>query len=124
MKNLAVKLTSIFETSTPDLQWGVCVTLADGHGYSAGIIQFTTGTGSVQQVIAAYNYLSNPDNSQTPNNEFTPYNSILNSIASQAAASSSPVGSISGLDGFCDAWKRASQKKEMRQAQLQVLDSL
>jgi hypothetical protein len=43
VQKIALKLTSVYETSSQDLNWGICVTLPDNHGYSSGIIQFTTG---------------------------------------------------------------------------------
>lgn len=59
--SLLLQLTNIYETSHPNFTYNVCVTLADGHGYSAGIIQFTTGTGSAQEVISDYSNRSTPN---------------------------------------------------------------
>ena len=52
--DLILQITSIYETSTPTFNYGICTSLADGHGYSAGIIQFTTGAGSAILVIQKY----------------------------------------------------------------------
>ncbi len=54
--------------------------------------------------------------------EFTKYGSVLDRIAHQAKTSGSAVGTLSGLEGFCEAWKVASLKKEFRKAQVLVLD--
>lgn len=40
--HLAIQITNIYETSHPEFQYDVCTILDDDHGYSAGIIQFTT----------------------------------------------------------------------------------
>ncbi|KAJ3332204.1 hypothetical protein HDU76_000977 [Blyttiomyces sp. JEL0837] len=116
--NIALKLTSIYETSSQELQWGVCVTLDDNHGYSAGIVQFTTGTGSAQQVINEYT------KSVGSQNEFTRYQTQLQQLATNAASSGSVDGTISGLEGFCDAWKQASVKKEFQNAQLAIMKNM
>ncbi|KAJ3416267.1 hypothetical protein HDV05_002557 [Chytridiales sp. JEL 0842] len=117
-QKIALKLTSVYETSSQELNWGICVTLPDNHGYSAGIIQFTTGTGSAQKVISTY------ASAVGPNHEFTPYNPTLSSIAAQAKSGGGPVGTLAGLEGYCEAWQRASQRKEFKIAQVKVLNEL
>ena len=120
--NLILQITSIFETSTPTFNYGICTTLADNHGYSAGIIQFTTGAGSAILVIQKYteSLLPNP----TP---FTPFNTTLELLYSKIKQSTANGGeqvvdgSLDGLGGFCDAWKSASTTHDFQKAQLQVL---
>ncbi|ORY37965.1 lysozyme-like protein, partial [Rhizoclosmatium globosum] len=124
VRNIALKLTSVYETSSQDLQWDVCVTLADNHGYSAGIIQFTTGTGSAQAVISKYETSLQKGTTVQQKSPFKSFDSVLSSLKDASEASGSPQGDISGLQGFCDAWKQASGTPEFRDAQLQVLDDL
>ena len=120
--DLILQITSIFETSTPTFNYEICTSLADGHGYSAGIIQFTTGAGSAILVIEKYTELELPN--PTP---FTPLNATLESLYSKIKKSTANGGdqvvdgSLDGLGGFCDAWKSAATTKGFQKAQLQVL---
>ncbi|KAJ1549031.1 hypothetical protein HK405_010942 [Cladochytrium tenue] len=117
VENIALKLTSVYETSSQSLQWGVCGTLADGHGYSAGIVQFTTGTGSAEAVIEDY------WGRVGSNNEFSAYNATLEALAAAYQTSGELQGSTAGLDGFCDAWASAAAKSAFQTAQLDVFET-
>jgi hypothetical protein len=112
--HLILQLTNIYETSNPHFEYNVCTVLADNHGYSAGIIQFTTGTGSALQVIEEYSKRRNP-------NEFTIMLTDLKRIAAVAKQTGKPVGDISGLENYGDAWEKASEDAEFREAQLTML---
>ncbi|OAJ42470.1 hypothetical protein BDEG_25919 [Batrachochytrium dendrobatidis JEL423] len=117
--SIILKLTNVFETSHQEFQFDPCVQLSDGHGYSAGIVQFTTGTGSAEQVIQFYSDRVHP-------NEFTVMNATLEAITLQLKAGASGdasglVSSVAGLDGYCDAWSKASQRPEFRDAQIAML---
>ena len=113
--SVIVQLTNIFETSHCDFDFAVCTQLQDGHGYSAGIIQFTTGTGSAQAVIDEYTEQVNP-------NEFTAMKGVLEDIAAQTKSDPTQVvQSTVGLESFCSAWQDASKKKEFQDAQIKVL---
>ncbi|KAI8925133.1 lysozyme-like domain-containing protein [Entophlyctis helioformis] len=98
-------------------QYDVCVQLDDGHGFSAGIIQFTTATGSAGQVIGRYSAKQYP-------NEFTPMNATLTAIAKQRQTDAGLVSSVAGLEGYCAAWIAASAKPAFRDAQLAGLVDL
>ncbi|KAH6563586.1 hypothetical protein BASA50_003191 [Batrachochytrium salamandrivorans] len=119
--SIILKLTNTFETSHQEFQYDPCVQLSDDHGYSAGIVQFTTGTGSAQQVIQYYSERVYP-------NEFTPMNATLSAINAQLQADATEggglVASVAGLEGYCDAWVKASTNPEFRDAQLAVLTKM
>lgn len=55
------QLTSLFENSTPDLQYGYIQNLHDGRGLTAGRAGFCTGTGDFYEVVRRYTDLK-PDN--------------------------------------------------------------
>jgi chitosanase len=88
--------------------------LNDNHGYSAGIIQFTTGTGSALQVIDEYS------NRITPN-EFSSMVDVLERIRDMAKQTGKAIGDISGLDNYCSAWKKASENPVFQEAQRTML---
>ncbi|KAI9352569.1 lysozyme-like domain-containing protein [Obelidium mucronatum] len=128
VQNIALKLTSVYETSSQDLQWDICVTLPDNHGYSAGIVQFTTGTGSAQAVISAYEKsLKNSTTGTASVVEISPFqafDAVLSQLKQASELSGNAQGDISGLQGFCTAWKQASSNNAFKNAQLQVLNDL
>ncbi|KAI8850079.1 hypothetical protein BC829DRAFT_416362 [Chytridium lagenaria] len=103
---------------TPNLQWDVCTILADNHGYSVGVVQFNTGTGSAQRVIWEYLRLLR---GSVSSHEFSAYMPILTLIA-EKAKNGILIGDVAGLEGFCDAWKHACIRKEFRDAQMAILD--
>ncbi|KAI8617678.1 lysozyme-like domain-containing protein [Chytriomyces sp. MP71] len=120
-QNIALKLTSVYETSHQDLQWGICTTLADSHGYSVGIMQFTTGTGSAQDVISTFEATLSA-NETSP---FAQYHTALQTLKSQAIQNGgAPQGDISQLPNFCNAWATAANDTRFRNSQLKMVDKL
>ncbi|KAJ3008742.1 UNVERIFIED_CONTAM: hypothetical protein HDU68_002971 [Siphonaria sp. JEL0065] len=124
VQNIALKLTSVYETSSQDLQWDVCVTLPDNHGYSAGIVQFTTGTGSAQAVITAYEQAIQNNGTTVAISPFKAFDATLSQLKQASQFSGTAQGDISGLVGFCDAWKQAASNNAFKNAQLKVLGDL
>jgi hypothetical protein len=57
-------------------------------------------------------------------NEFSGFVEVLNVIENQARTSGQAIGTLTGLEGFCEAWNAASGRKEFRKAQVMVLDEL
>jgi len=55
--NNIFKLTSVFENSTTDLQFGYCENIGDGRGYTFGFVGFCSGTYDGTMVIEEYNNL-------------------------------------------------------------------
>ena len=116
--NLILQLTSIYETSSPSFNYGICTSLADGHGFSAGMIQFTTGSGSAIKVIEEYTELVFPN--PTP---FTPLNTSLEQVMGKIKQSGEVLdgSTTQTLGGFCDAWARSATTDSFKKAQLQVM---
>ncbi|KAI9365012.1 hypothetical protein DFJ73DRAFT_792554 [Zopfochytrium polystomum] len=94
---LIVKITSVFENSSPKLNYASCGNHNDDHGLSCGIIQFTTRTGSVRDVIVRY--LTGTTQKSPPLASFVP---ALTTLATADSASED------GLTGFCSAWQDAA----------------
>jgi hypothetical protein len=112
--HLILQLTNIYETSHPEFDFEVCVQLQDNHGFSAGIIQFTTGTGSALQVINEYTKMK-------PDNGFRNYIQSLRQIATRHQQSGEPIGDVEELQGYCQVWKQEAQHIEFQEAQLLML---
>nr|WSY54146.1 chitosanase [Streptomyces sp. NBC_00886] len=95
----ADQLISIFENSTPEIQYGYAENLNDGRGVTAGRAGFTTGDGDALQVVQAYTNLV-PDN---PLAQFIP----------------SLQQNGSGLDeaAYIAAWKEAANDQVFRDVQ-------
>jgi hypothetical protein len=57
-------------------------------------------------------------------NEFTSFNQTLEELMGRVEGQSGgTIGDVTGLDGFCDAWTRASTSKDFQTAQVDVLVS-
>jgi chitosanase len=52
------KIVSIFENSTPLIQYAFIANLNDGRGYTAGRAGFTSGTGDLLEVVKVYQTLA------------------------------------------------------------------
>jgi chitosanase len=52
------KIVSIFENSTPLIQYAFIANLNDGRGYTAGRAGFTSGTGDLLEVVKVYQSLA------------------------------------------------------------------
>jgi chitosanase len=89
---MVLAISSVFENSSPELNFGSCSDIGDGNGYSAGFIQFTTLSGSALLVVQDYV-------SRNPTSELRHYIDQLKAV----------VGSGTLVPGFCDAWKRAAE---------------
>ncbi|KAI8827676.1 lysozyme-like domain-containing protein [Chytriomyces cf. hyalinus JEL632] len=125
IQNIALKLTSVYETSHQDLQWSICTQLNDNHGYSVGIMQFTTGTGSAQQVISRFEELLGKSGSGNQTNVFAKYSDALKKLEDAVRANGGAAqGDTTGLPGFCDAWALAAKDARFRDAQLFVTSKM
>jgi chitosanase len=104
------QLTSIFENSTPVLQYAYCENIGDGRGYTAGRAGFTTATHDLLQVVMEYT-------SQNATN-------ILASLL-PALKKVDGTNSTQGLDTLCDLWADASNNDaEFRHVQDDVSNQL
>lgn len=106
----AMSLVSSAENSSLDwrAQYGYVEDIADGRGYTAGIIGFTTGTGDLLDVVREYATRS-------------PGNPLVRFIPALEAANGSD--SHAGLgDTFVGAWKSAAEDPEFQAAQDAIRD--
>ncbi|KAI7820483.1 hypothetical protein BX661DRAFT_131885, partial [Kickxella alabastrina] len=110
--NLTYQLTNIFQTGNHLFQYDSCHVDTSGSSISSGIVNFNTRSGDTWDVISAYHDAKNEIN------DFSIYGNALQ----EKAASNS--GSISGLEGFCDAWKASVKDVLFRNAQDLLFNNL
>lgn len=113
----SLRLISVFENGTPELQYGYVENLDDGRGFTCGL-GFTTGTGDAKAVVDAYS-------DAVGDNALTPFVPELERLASLDEGEGSD--DVSGLDGFADAWEAAADPAaefgaEFRAAEDRVVD--
>ncbi|CAM5227300.1 hypothetical protein SALBM135S_08212 [Streptomyces alboniger] len=104
-KELAQKLVASAENSTLDWrgQYGYVEDIGDGHGYTAGIIGFCTGTHDLLTLVERYT-------ERHPDNGLARYLPALREVDGS--------DSHEGLDpGFTRAWKAEAAKPAFRAAQ-------
>ena len=102
----ADQLISIFENSTPEIQYGYAENIGDGRGVTAGRAGFTTNDGDALKVIQAYTNL-------VPDNTLAKYIPELQRLA--AAGS----GDTSGLPqaSYIADWQSAATDPAFQQVQ-------
>ncbi|MFE3325733.1 chitosanase [Streptomyces sp. NPDC059176] len=104
-KEIAMKLVSSAENSSLDwkAQYAYIEDIADGRGYTAGIIGFCSGTGDLLDVVERYT-------DRRPGNVLAPYLPALRRVNGTA--------SHEGLDPqFPADWRRAARDAEFTRAQ-------
>ncbi|MGE3287004.1 MAG: chitosanase [Pseudonocardia sp.] len=109
--DIAMQLVASAENSTLDwrAQYGYLEDIADGRGYTGGIIGFTSGTGDMLEVVRAYT-------AAVPGNGLAPYLPALEAVDG--------TDSHDGLgDGFVAAWHAAADDPAFRAAQDHVRDT-
>ncbi|KAJ3097036.1 hypothetical protein HDU97_005325 [Phlyctochytrium planicorne] len=120
--DIILKITSVFETSSQDLNFGICGNINDGQGISAGFIQFTTSSGSLKTVVDTYlglTKLSNPPLAR--------FGSSLNTAARMGNGGQvTGQGNVAGLDNLCAEWESAAKtdSEAFQTAQLKVQQDL
>ncbi|KAJ3158084.1 hypothetical protein HK101_001403 [Irineochytrium annulatum] len=97
--DIILQMTSVFENGTPKLDFGSCANINDGNGYSAGFIQFTTGSGNAQTVVK--NYIKDPSANQDIVGQFKGIMDAMNRASG---------GNVDGLDAFCGLWSKAAKQ--------------
>ncbi|ORY36887.1 lysozyme-like protein [Rhizoclosmatium globosum] len=111
---IILKITSFFENSNLNLDFGSCSTTNDGQGISAGFIQFTTCSGSAALVCREYQRLkSGPTFCDT-------YLPSLDHAANSCQGGNWGQQTPAGLENFCYDWRTASTDTIFQQAQLNV----
>ncbi len=88
-------ITSIFEDSTPQPQYGYCETLGDGRGYTFGYCGFTSATGDGPEVVSEA-----IARSRAAADLLVPYAERFRELAQTRE------DSILGLEGFQRVWEQ------------------
>src|SRR4051794_10687091 len=105
----AAQITSTFENSTLELQYDYVENIGDGRGITAGRAGFTSGTGDLLLVIRRYTEAK-------PGNVLAPYIPSLEAV--------NGTDSVTGLNGFADAWAEAAEDPDFRSLQDEMVDEL
>ena len=108
---LADHVISVFENSTPDLQYGYAENIHDGRGITAGRAGFTSSTGDMLLVVQNYTAL-------VPNNGLAQYLPALQTLSATEDSSTSNLGNLIA------AWALAAQDTIFRMVQDAVVDEL
>ena len=117
-KKKAASLTSVWENSTPTLQYGFSRDIGDGRGYTSGRAGFCTGTGDAIIVVQCY-AAAKPGN---PLGRFIPE---LVRLEQQFVSSNGDLqGDTSGLDGYPDAWMASGNDPLFRACQDSAVDAI
>jgi chitosanase len=106
----ADNLVSLFENSTPAIQYCYIDAGGDGRGYTAGRAGFTSATGDLLEVAERYTRAVG-DNPLAP---------LLPRLRKLASAES---GSLAGLESLPDAWREACLDPRQRAVQDDVVDA-
>lgn len=114
-KNIAEKLTSLFENDTTILQYAYAEHLDDGRGITAGRAGFTTGTNDLYLVVKKYTQLK-------PDNNLAKYLPRLKELSELPDSDEKGRASIKGLDGLIKNWKQTSKDPNFKVIQDQVVD--
>jgi chitosanase len=108
-KQRAAQITSTFENSTLELQYGYVENIGDGRGVTAGRAGFTSATGDLLLVLRRYTQAK-------PGNILAPYIPPLEAV--------NGTDSVQGLDSFADAWAEAAADPDFRGLQDELVDEL
>ena len=110
-KRIAESVTSVFENSTPELQYGYAEELDDGRGVTAGRAGFTSATGDLVIVVRRYVAL-------VPASPLAAYLPVLEALDEDGS------DDTTGLTGFAQTWEQAANDPVMRSVQDGVVDEL
>lgn len=109
------QIVSIFENSTPVIQYGYIEALKDGRGYTAGRAGFTTATGDLVEVVHHYSDM-NPTVPSWPGLQ-----ALIPRLEELRDQESS---SLRGLADLPDLWRSSADDPKFRQAQDDVTESM
>jgi chitosanase len=118
-KKVAEQLTSLWENSTPTIDYAYAEDIKDGRGYTSGRAGFCTGTGDAIVVLACYD-------AAKPNNVLHKYRDPLRKIQNAFVKSQGkiPQGSTAGLAGWIKNWGKAAADPVFRGCQDGVVDAV
>lgn len=111
-KLTAEQMTSFFENSTLEFQYGYAENLGDGRGITAGRSGFTTGTGDAYIVIKKYTEV-------VPNNPLAKYLPELKRLRK-----AEDKDDTENLESYESDWKLAAEDETFRRIQDEVNDEL
>ena len=109
------QIVSIFENSTPEIQYSYIEALNDGRGYTAGRAGFTTATGDLVEVVHRYASLA-PSAAAWPR-----LRAMLPRLEQLSAQES---GSLVGLSALPSVWAALGDDDVFRRAQDLVTDDM
>ncbi|PIA14087.1 lysozyme-like protein, partial [Coemansia reversa NRRL 1564] len=105
-KEIALRITNVYENDDTDFHYDYCENLKDGRGFTAGIAGFCTGTGDAWEIIQQYHKLTGGDD------DFSAMDSTLKKY------SKSESDSTKGLKDYCDVWEKLGKSDiKFQQAQ-------
>lgn len=108
LRQRAAMITSTFENSTTELQYGYAENIKDGRGITAGRAGFTSGTGDLLKVVERYR-------KQKPSNLLARYIPALKTTKG---------GDTHGLDGLEAAWRKEADDPRFHAVQDEMTDEL
>ncbi|KAJ2403079.1 hypothetical protein GGI23_000218 [Coemansia sp. RSA 2559] len=112
-KDIAIKITGIYENGDTDVHYDYCENLNDGRGFTAGIAGFCSGTGDGWDVIQEYKTLTGSYG------DFGPMATYLEKYASEGS------DSTSGIENYCKVWESLGKSDtNFQKAQDNVRDQL
>ena len=114
------QMTSIFENSTPELQYGYVENIGDGRGYTFGYVGFCSGTFDGNLFLKEYKKLN-------PNNSLVSYISKFDYIDSLPHPNPDGLcGYLENIPNFVEDFQKCSQSNDPAfiQAQLNVANDL
>lgn len=111
------ELTSIFENSTPVLQYTFVSNIGDQRGYTFGFVGFTSGTYSGTMFLEEYQKLE-------PGNPLVRFLPAFRAIDAGPHDSAGRNPSTAGLDDFPAAFQACGGDPKFRQAQKILVDRL
>ncbi|KAJ1862585.1 hypothetical protein LPJ73_000721 [Coemansia sp. RSA 2703] len=112
-KDIALKITNIYENGDTDFHYDYCENLGDGRGFTAGIAGFCSGTGDGWDVIQEYHRLTGG------NDDFSSMDSNLQKYADSSS------DSTSGIENYCKVWENLGKNDaNFRKAQDTIRDKL
>jgi chitosanase len=109
------QVVSIFENSTPELQYSYVEALPDNRGYTAGRAGFTSGTGDMLLVVERYQQ-------KTPIHPDWPQLELL--IPRLKVLADTGSGSLVGLETLPTLWEAVSDDSKFRDAQDEITEEL
>ncbi|KAJ2760887.1 hypothetical protein IWQ56_005382 [Coemansia nantahalensis] len=112
-KDIAMRITNIYENGDTAFHYDYCEDLKDGRGYTAGIAGFCTGTADAWEVIQEYHRMTGGKD------DFSPMDGTLSKLAKSGGAS------VAGLSDYCEVWEKLGKSDtKFQKAQDAIRDQM